>query len=513
MVTLVPSQTTAGSPLVMGTIEEEELGTPVQGNADTIFLSSTDSMANFQPYYVVLNNGVGTFSMTPVTAGPQTVTATDSILKEQATATVTVAPSAVTQFALSASSAPIEAGTAVTFTVTAEDAYSNAFTGYSGTVHFTSSDLQAVLPADAVLTGGVGVFSATLKTAGTVTLTATDTATGTITGFTTASVNPGQPAQFGIRDPIVTAGTGQVITVTALDSYGNPALFFDGTVHFTSSDSQADLPNDATITTSTSMFSITLKSAGIQTITAADLADVTMTGSAAFTVNPAQAARFAVTSASGVTAGNALPVTVTALDSFGNIANGYAGSVNLTSSDPSASLPAASTLTNGSGTFLLTLKSGGPQTLTAADTANGALTGSATVSVTAAAATHFVVTAPAGANAGVLFVYTVTAKDNNNATVTNYSGVVHITSSDALATLTGDATLTGGIGTFAAVLRKSGAITLTGTDVAAQRHDFGVAQQRHCRLRRRRQPLCRVSARQCRDRHCLPLHRDGPGCI
>ena len=48
------------------------------------------------------------------------------------------------------------AGSAFTFTVTAEDPYNNTATGYAGTVHFTSSDAAAVLPANATLTNGSG---------------------------------------------------------------------------------------------------------------------------------------------------------------------------------------------------------------------------------------------------------------------------------------------------------------------------------------------------------------------
>jgi len=69
-----------------------------------------------------------------------------------------------------------------TFTVTAKDASNNTLTTYSGTVHFTSSDSQAVLPANATLTNGTGTFQAVLKTAGTQSRTATDTITSSITG-------------------------------------------------------------------------------------------------------------------------------------------------------------------------------------------------------------------------------------------------------------------------------------------------------------------------------------------
>ena len=72
--------------------------------------------------------------------------------------------------------------TRLQFTVTAQDQFNNTATGYAGTVHFTSSDGNATLPADSTLTNGVGTFNATLKTAGNQTITATDTVTNSITG-------------------------------------------------------------------------------------------------------------------------------------------------------------------------------------------------------------------------------------------------------------------------------------------------------------------------------------------
>lgn len=78
------------------------------------------------------------------------------------------------------------AGTAFNFTVTALDASNNTVTTYSGTVHFTSTDAQAVLPANSSLTSGSATFSATLKTSGSQTITATDTVKLTITGVSNA---------------------------------------------------------------------------------------------------------------------------------------------------------------------------------------------------------------------------------------------------------------------------------------------------------------------------------------
>jgi fibronectin-binding autotransporter adhesin len=82
----------------------------------------------------------------------------------------------------------------------------------------------------------------------------------------------------------------------------------------------------------------------------------------------------------------------------------------------------------------------------------------------AAVTTHFVVSAPASTPAGQALTFTVTAKDNQGNTVTAYAGTVHFTSSDSLAVLPADATLTGGVGTFSATLNTLGVQTLTASD-------------------------------------------------
>ena len=53
-----------------------------------------------------------------------------------------------TRFVLSLSSGSVTAGTSINVTVTAEDAFNNTATAYAGTVHVTSSDGQASLPAN-----------------------------------------------------------------------------------------------------------------------------------------------------------------------------------------------------------------------------------------------------------------------------------------------------------------------------------------------------------------------------
>src|SRR4029077_13407869 len=110
------------------------------------------------------------FSVTLKTAASQSLTATDTangaITGSQSG--ITVNPAATSTLIVSGFPSPTTAGSAGNVTVTAKDPYGNTASGYTGTIHFTSSDSQAVLPANySFSTGDAGVhtFSATLKTA------------------------------------------------------------------------------------------------------------------------------------------------------------------------------------------------------------------------------------------------------------------------------------------------------------------------------------------------------------
>ena len=360
------------------------------------------------------------------------------------------------------------AGTAFAFTVTAFDQAGNMVTGYAGTVHFSSSDGSTVLPADAVLINGVGTFNATLKTAGTQTLSATDTATSSITGAANISVAAAAATHFGVSAPAsASAGSALTFTVTALDAYGNTATTYAGTAHFTSSDAAAVLPANAALSNGVGSFNATLKTAGSQTLTATDTATSSITGtSAAINVAAGAATHFSVSAPANATAGTAFGFTVVALDASGNTVTSYAGSVHFSSSDSQTVLPADATLSNGTGTFSATLKTAGSQTLTAADAATPSITGTASINVAAGAATHLRVSAPVSVSSATAFTFTVTALDANDNTATSYAGSVHFATSDGSATLPADTALSNGAGTFSATLQTVGSQTLTATDTA-----------------------------------------------
>ncbi len=291
--------------------------------------------------------------------------------------------------------ATITAGVAGSFTVTAKKADGTTDTSYLGTVHFTSSDPRALLPGGYTFTAadqGVHTFSATLKTAGSQSITATDivipSGSGTQSGIT---VDPAAASHFtvtGFPSP-VTAGTPGSFTFTALDDYDNRATGYTGTVVFTSSDAKAVLPGNYTFTgadAGTHTFSATLKTAGNQSLTATDTANDALTGSqGSILVTAAAASRFLISAPSSVPAGLRFSMTISVVDAYGNVVTGYRGTIRFHSSDSTAKLPknyAFTAADRGVHTFTgLVLKKRGIQTITVADTRTISLTGSVAINV------------------------------------------------------------------------------------------------------------------------------------
>ena len=303
------------------------------------------------------------------------------------TGTIQVQPAGAgiaSRFAVSTSGSTT-AGSTTTVTVTAQDIFGSTVSGYNGTVHFTSTDGAAVLPANATLTNGVGTFNVTFKTAGNQSVTATDTGNNTITGTTAAvTVSPAAATKFVMSaSSAATAGNSIAVAVTAQDAYNNTVSNYGGTIHFSSTDSAAILPANATLTNGTGTFFATLRTAGNQDSKRTDTVNGSITGSTGtVSVSPAATAKLAVSARRAPSRGTRSRSLITAQDIYGNTTTGYGGTVHFTSVDPAAVLPANSTLPGGVGTFSVTLKTAGGQTVTATDTSNGSIAGnSGTISV------------------------------------------------------------------------------------------------------------------------------------
>jgi hypothetical protein len=288
-------------------------------------------------------------------------------------------PPVATHFSVTAATSTPTAGTPFNITVTALDSSNSVVSTYTGTVHFTSSNGQAVQPASATVTNGMGIFAVTLNTAGSQTITVTGAAS--LTGTSTPIVvSPIGATHFSVTSATFNpaAGTPFNVTVTALDASNSAVTSYSGTVQFTSSDPQAVLPHNSTLTNGVGSFSATLKTAGAQTITATDTATVSIVGTANLTnVSAGAATRFAVTTPANATARASISIVVMALDAYNNFLNNYSGTIHFTSTDGKAILPADGTLPpNGTGNFSATLETVGTQTITATDKSKASLAGS-----------------------------------------------------------------------------------------------------------------------------------------
>ena len=169
---------------------------PAPSYRGTVHLVSSDSQAQLPGDYsfTAADNGVHTFTATLSTAGPQSITITDTAVSFiTGIGNVVVNPAAAVQFQIIAPpSSP--SGAAFDITVIAMDPYGNTDVNYSGTITFTSSDTDpnVVLPADYAFTasdGGMHVFpvGVVLITPGAQTITVTDTTSG-ITGTVTVTI-------------------------------------------------------------------------------------------------------------------------------------------------------------------------------------------------------------------------------------------------------------------------------------------------------------------------------------
>jgi hypothetical protein len=363
---------------------------------------------------------------------------------------------------------PTTAGVPGTFTVTVKDANGNVLTGYTGTVHFTSSDHRAILPADYTFIAadqGVHTFSATLFTAGSQGIGATDVSNGlsaSEAGISVAAAAASTLILSGYPSP-TNAGLAANCTVTAFDPYGNKATGYTGTVQFSSSDGGASLPAPYTFTAGDAgvhTFRATLNTTGTQSLTVTDTSNSSITSTQAnITVAPAGLAALGVTGfPTATTAGSSATITVTALKADSSTDTGYLGTVHFTSSDRQAVLPADYTFTaadQGVHTFSVTLKTSGSQSIATTDTVFGSITGSETgITVSPAVASQFVLSTPGGGvgiYSKVPFTLIVTVEDAYGNVVPTYTGTVHFSGGTSSETLPPDYTFTAadaGVHTF-----------------------------------------------------------------
>jgi hypothetical protein len=399
------------------------------------------------------DNGVHTFptSVTLLTAGTRTLTVTDpAVAGLSGSATVSVQAAAASQLSISSAPTSATAGMAFAVTVTAKDPYNNIATGFTGTVHFSSSDHSAALPADYTFSasdGGIRTFrQVILKAAGSQSLTVS--ATGCSDGLDNSIlVKPGaaaqaafvgQPANTFIATPINPAETVQV-----KDTFGNPVgAGVPVTLALSNNPTRAVLSGINALTNSSGLATfgtVAVSKAGVGYTLVAHSGTGTSAPSAAFTVYAAS--HFTVVASTTTSqAGAAFTITVTALDASNHPDPTYVGTIHFSStSSPLAILPADYPFQpsdNGRQTFTVTLNRAGLQSVTVADTLKPTVRGSASVTITPGQLSGFLVSGfPLRATHNVAYSFTVTAQDTYGNTITGYLGTVQFSNTRGTALL------------------------------------------------------------------------------
>src|SRR5262249_41459298 len=236
-------------------------GNKATGYTGTVkFTSSSSPKADLPANYAFTagDAGVHTFSANLRLAGSQSITATDSAI---ATFTgsqsgIIINPGPAHHLIVARFPNNPTAGVQGTFRITVQDLYGNTINKapfFTDTVAFTSSDPQAVLPANYTFTAanaGVHDFPAVLKTSGNQSISVRDVTNSAILPNTQPNimVHPAAMTQLGVSGipPFITAGTSYSVTVAAQDAFGNTVPGYLGTVTFTSSDGAAVLPANYT---------------------------------------------------------------------------------------------------------------------------------------------------------------------------------------------------------------------------------------------------------------------------
>lgn len=469
--------TVAGADVPVTVTAVDSSGAVIPDYTGLVRVFTNDPRGTSVSYTFTANDaGTHTFSagLNLFTAGTRSILVSAPLV-QAVTQSIVVTPAAATHVALTTPSTTV-AGEPMTFSVVSLDAWNNMGAPYTGTVHFSTSDAQGVMPADYTFVdadAGIHAFTASLATvkAGGQTISATDTASASITG-TSAGVNVTPTAAVSLT---LVGGGGHIgsphtVTVIARDIYGNVATGDNGVVHLSASDPAMILPADGALTSGIGNFQVTPMTLGAQTISAVSVDDATISGSESVLGTAGVAVKFVATAMPATTAGAAQSVTVTAYDAFGNIAVDYSGTVIFSSSDAQASLPfyTFTAADNGSHTFSVVLRTAGSQSLTVRDWLNGSINATQTgISVSAAAAASVSFTTFPDTTAGVAQSFAVTLRDAYGNIATGYRGTVNVSSSDTLAALPAAYTFTAadaGVHTFSATLKTSGGQTLVVTD-------------------------------------------------
>ncbi len=510
-----PRAQVAGLPFTVTVRACDDTWATVTTITNAVSVTSSDASATLPPT-ASLNAGVGSYPVTFNAAGNFQISADDETDGTIPTAfSASVASQILDHFTFpSIAQKHQNVGQPLNTTITARNPSGATVTGFNGTVDLrevTSFGEGRTSPTSVTLTNGVWSGGITMYRAD-----ETNINRGNVNLIAQLPSNPGvngssdpflvHPGPFNRLQLIVPgqtplpgsvsgtignpatqgAGTGFVVTVYATDNYWNPVSSADN-VRVTSSDLAASTPVTGAMANGSRQFTVTLNTVGSQTLSVNDQSNGSITGmtSPPISVIPASAHHFAINTISGpLTAGTPVSVTIRAVDVSNNTVPNYAGDATLSANTGLGSItPTQVTFSAGLWTGNVTFfGAGGAVSLTCSDfsappklgTSNSfavnpgpfsglqvLLPGEAAQGGTADGKTG----TPTGQTAGTPFTITLRAVDAYWNLVSGINDRVALTSTDAFAGMPAETTLVNGQRLLPVTLYKTGAQTITATDV------------------------------------------------
>ena len=268
-------------------------------------------------------------------------------------------------------------------------------------------------------------------------------------------------------------GAAATVTITALNAEQAVDTHYTGTVAVGATDTQAKLPapytfklSDAGVAT---LNGLAFKTAGDVTVMVRDINNTALRGNANVNVTQAASVNLTVsaTPAHGV-AGTALQVSARATDQSGHVLPNFDFTIQMTSTDSRAILPATQNVTSdGNGFMTLAspqLFTAGNQIITITDTRSHA-TARGSVWIVPGAASAAVLAGPASVEAGSDATVTVRLIDATGNIATGYRGTVQLFSSDSQIATHAYTLADSGVHAFSGLtFKQAGSVTLQAID-------------------------------------------------
>jgi adhesin/invasin len=370
------------------------------GYTHAVHFTSTDAQAALPGDYTFTAQDAGHHVFGNValrTSGAQSVTVAELNANPlTASLAVEVTSDAADHLELAGLASDVTAGASHALVFSARDRFGNLVTGYADTVHFTSNDTQAVLPADFTFVpardAGQHEFSVTLRTSGSRSVTVTEQGGSglSVTASTLVAAAAAHHMTLALATGLPVAGQPVDATVTLFDAFENQASGYRGTVGFQVDDARATVPANYPFTGADAgkhTFSVTFAEVRNTQLIARDVVDTQLQDDESVSVRPGVLTELRVARVPGpVVAGQGNLFVVTAYDAFGNVKTDYTGTVDTTTTDANPGVLESHTYLEserGESTLSATLQTAGPQTVTFRDAVRN-VSGTSNVTVEAA---------------------------------------------------------------------------------------------------------------------------------